>query len=218
MATNRAGGAADRPTLMGENRGGGKTVDAFDSSVEKCAGCHLEFEDGEKILEACGLDWHHSCFRCYNCAKEFTERDADGDLVYALQKMQDGKDRPMHAHCSQHYIDQHAKKTVKGSYSVEKVFDNHIGTCRKCAKEIKGNVKRIPKAEEVMTYHLTCFKCEKCGYSFRDNDTFHWIADGKPDQTAPHAQLWCQTCGGTDTGGEFRKPQTDQMHVKGTTA
>lgn len=207
--------AAGGPTLVGKNRAGGKQVDAFDDSEEKCSGCHLEFDEGEKILEACGKDWHHHCFRCYNCAQPFTERDEEGSLTYAVQKMSDGVDRPMHTKCSQHYIDQKATKTVTGKYKVIEEESNHIGTCRKCAREIKGHVKKIPKGEEMILFHLTCFKCEQCGYNFRDNDKFHWLTpDGKADHKDPKARLVCQTCGGTDTGGEFRAPQKGGMVVK----
>ena len=136
------------------------TVNAFDQGTDRCNGCHLEFDEGEKIMEALDYDWHVHCFRCYNCAKEF-ELDASGERIFAIHKCKDGVDRPMHAACSMSYLDQQAKTTVRGGYKVKptKEFNNHIAAhCFNCQKEVKGQCKEVPWKGKIIKFHLTCFK------------------------------------------------------------
>eukprot|EP01064_Diplonema_japonicum_P005942 TRINITY_DN13919_c0_g1_i1.p1 TRINITY_DN13919_c0_g1~~TRINITY_DN13919_c0_g1_i1.p1 ORF type:complete len:175 (+),score=41.06 TRINITY_DN13919_c0_g1_i1:57-581(+) len=165
------------------------TVNAFDQDTERCAGCHLEFDEGEKIMEAMNNDWHPHCFRCYNCAKEF-KLDANGERIFAMHALANGKDKPMHPECSQSYLDQMVKRTVKGGYKEKKDFTNHIAPeCPTCGKEVKGQAKNIPWKGKIVQFHLTCFKCGTCGAGMRDNDHFHEDArNGKPQ---------CQKCGGS---------------------
>eukprot|EP01060_Flectonema_neradi_P006481 TRINITY_DN14382_c4_g1_i1.p1 TRINITY_DN14382_c4_g1~~TRINITY_DN14382_c4_g1_i1.p1 ORF type:complete len:180 (+),score=13.96 TRINITY_DN14382_c4_g1_i1:58-597(+) len=168
-----------------------KSVNAFDhgGDTDRCSGCHLEFDEGEKIMEAMDQDWHTHCFRCYNCAKEF-DVDESGDRIYAIHKIKTGVDKPMHPACSQSYLDQEAKKTVTGGWKQTKTHDNHIAKhCMGCQKEIKGQAKDIPWKGKIVQFHLTCFKCGRCGNGMRDNDRFH--------DDDPSGKPICQKCGGS---------------------
>ena len=161
------------------------TVDFFSQDEDRCAGCHLEFDEGEKIMVAMEKDWHPHCFRCYNCAKEF-ELDSSGERVFAMHKCKDGIDRPMHAACSQSYLDQLTKKTVRGGWKKETSFDNHIAKeCAACAKEVKGQAKNIPWEGKLLHYHLTCFKV--C-LPPPPHSTFHLLSATSTHCSAPSAE------------------------------
>jgi hypothetical protein len=123
--------------------------------TESCATCGKGFAAGATITKVEGQLYHEGCFLCSRCGK------AIAGSKYAITH---GK--PAHSTCL-------AGAATTGDKAEVKEFDADA-TCTQCGKPLQGQKKVVPGFGE---FHLTCFKCSKCGLGISED--FYKGADGR---------------------------------------
>mmetsp|Transcript_13915 Transcript_13915/g.16027 ORF Transcript_13915/g.16027 Transcript_13915/m.16027 type:complete len:205 (+) Transcript_13915:31-645(+) len=121
--------------------------------IELCDGCKKPLKGGDncyrlKDSDGKSLQFHDTCINCADCGKPI------GAAKYALSH---GK--PVHMSCM------HGAEVTKGD--ADQFAEDDL--CQRCQQRIQGQRKTVPGFGH---FHLTCFRCCKCGLGIRTDQTF----------------------------------------------
>jgi actin-binding LIM protein len=130
-----------------------KSTKTTSEVIEVCSGCNEALKGGEncfRLKEEGGkvLQFHDRCVMCSDCGKPI------GNAKYGVSH---GK--PVHLGCMHG-----AEITKEGP---DQFAEDDM--CQRCNQRIQGQRKTVPGFGH---FHLTCFRCCKCGLGIRTDQTF----------------------------------------------
>lgn len=129
------------------------------AEADTCAGCAKPIVAGSNFLKTEGNGgkasfFHQDCAKCADCGKPI------GQGKFGLSQ-----GRPVHASCM------HGAQETTGAPAEFNADD----PCPTCGKRIQGQ----RKVTSLGNFHLTCFKCYRCGLGIRVEEKY-FQENGKP--------------------------------------
>ena len=126
------------------------------AAPKSCAECGNVIGPGTEAFKVKYKDedeakmYHLKCIKCADCGKPI------GEAKHAISH-----GRPVHTGCM------HGAQRADGAADVSEFAEDL--KCSHCGEVIRGRKKEVP---EFGSFHLTCFKCCKCGLGIT-GDTFY---------------------------------------------